>query len=473
MANTQYKFKKSTFSYSGTSEVVAGSDKIENGDIVIALDDKNSPQTARMYVKNPFGAAYGTDGDLFSIGTDVDSLTTTKGVEVGTHLRVKGTSKFDGEIDTDSTIKLTDQQANKSNDITSNSISFTGQSNDNAATISSDKSLTFNADGYNIVMGSSGIRLYNSSESILFEGDTSNAAAKLTAGNGLWVGTGYASIEMPDSDPCVNINGDTSISGTLNVSSDISAALGGISSILTNSVTYSANISRDTYKLHFGKESAQSDYPEISFSFKSGESDTENKLITMGYHEEGGVIYGSIGCYGTITTTGGAGFSTSQGYHLWNGQQHSSFTNSDGLIISVPNGSRTAAYIAPNGNIYAEGSLIANEVNSENGNITSGGYIYSTNTISSGEAFSVNLITNVTHYFPSSGEISVNKSGLYLVDYTYNNSTYSALLHVSRRMESFVDAVDNIKIKSNSGTISIGGSGVLVAAILLFEFTTQ
>ena len=193
----------------------------------------------------------------------------------------------------------------------------------------------------------------------------------------------------------------------------------------------------------------------------------------MGYYYDRGVTYGSISCNGTITSTGGSGFSTSQGYNLWNGQQHSSFTNSDGLIISVPNGSRTAAYIAPNGNIYAEGSLIANEVNSENGNITSGGYIYSTNTIRSGEAFSVNLITNVTNYFPSGGKISVNKSGLFLVDYTYGNGNYSALLHVSRTMETLVDVVDNIKIKSNSGTISIGGSGALVAATLLFEFTVN
>lgn len=154
--------------------------------------------------------------------------------------------------------------------------------------------------------------------------DMSNNRVKISSSKGLLISSDVsASIELPYGDPYVNINGDTSIDGTLDVS-------GGIPSILTNSITCSKDISGDTYKIYLSKGSSQSDYPEISFSFKSGESNTENKLITAGYYDDGGDVYGAISCNGNITTSGTV---SSSGYLVKNGNNTSFSVGTNGAVV--------------------------------------------------------------------------------------------------------------------------------------------
>lgn len=109
MANTQYNFKKSIFEYdtighavvgiteiSSGEENVVGSGEIENGDIVFAVDNKSAPTAARLYIKNPFGEAYGKDGELLGVGTDVDHINVSNDATVGTDLNVSGTTTLEG-----------------------------------------------------------------------------------------------------------------------------------------------------------------------------------------------------------------------------------------------------------------------------------------------------------------------------------------------------------------------------------------
>lgn len=111
MANTQYNFKKSIFEYdtigravvevtaiSSGEENVVGSGEVENGDIVFAVDNKNTPTAVRLYIKNPFGEAYGKDGELLGVGTDVDHINVSNDATVGANLNVSGNTTLEGAV---------------------------------------------------------------------------------------------------------------------------------------------------------------------------------------------------------------------------------------------------------------------------------------------------------------------------------------------------------------------------------------
>lgn len=68
------QFKQYIDTINSTTELPGGDAEVENGGIVFAVDNKNTPTYGRLYIKNPFGGAYETNGTLFEIGSNVSKL---------------------------------------------------------------------------------------------------------------------------------------------------------------------------------------------------------------------------------------------------------------------------------------------------------------------------------------------------------------------------------------------------------------
>jgi len=86
--STQYKFYKTTCTAGNIDTTSATKnplklDEVENGGIVLAVNSKSDPSFGRMYFKNPFGTAYGKDGKLFEVGTNVSTLNVNGNATVG------------------------------------------------------------------------------------------------------------------------------------------------------------------------------------------------------------------------------------------------------------------------------------------------------------------------------------------------------------------------------------------------------
>lgn len=158
MTDTQYKFYKGTLA--NNSLPAAQQAKVENGGIVLSVDDKDSPTFGRMYFRNPFGTAYDKDGAFIEVGTNVSHVDVKGALSVDdgaiisgfteincpntSALGVNGDSEFTGNIivyDNPVTITNNDQTVS----INYNVISFTNQSNNASATISTQGPININA----------------------------------------------------------------------------------------------------------------------------------------------------------------------------------------------------------------------------------------------------------------------------------------------------------------------------------------
>lgn len=143
---TQYKFYKTTCTADNIDTTSATKnplklDEVENGGIVLAVDNtSSSPNFGRMYFKNPFGTAYGKDGKLFEVGTNVSTL------------RVNGLT-YDTFVKPDQ-IEIVDQNANESVIISKGNIQFANINENANGTISADANLTLNSTNANIALNS-------------------------------------------------------------------------------------------------------------------------------------------------------------------------------------------------------------------------------------------------------------------------------------------------------------------------------
>ena len=145
MSNTQFKKYKSTCIVGGVSTTgtlnPAGISDAENGGIILAVDNKTTPTYGRMYFKNPYGTAYGTDGAVFEVGTNVSHIDVSGDASIGGNVHTSG----DVEVISDggaSTVKVTYNGGNQTATVSYNEIGFTAQSDSDAnGTISALNSL--------------------------------------------------------------------------------------------------------------------------------------------------------------------------------------------------------------------------------------------------------------------------------------------------------------------------------------------
>lgn len=180
MSKTQYKFYKTTCTAGNIDTTSATKnpfklDEVENGGIVLAVNDTSDPNFGRMYFKNPFGTAYDTNGKLFEVGTNVSTLNVNG---INSSSSDPGNGRIRIESATYNTciypdqMYIEDKSANESVVISKGNIQFANANSNANGTISADANLTLNSPGANITLNSSTLTITGSvTGNITFNGN--------------------------------------------------------------------------------------------------------------------------------------------------------------------------------------------------------------------------------------------------------------------------------------------------------------
>lgn len=164
MSKTQYKFYKTTCTAGNIDTTSATKnpfklDEVENGGIVLAVNDTSDPNFGRMYFKNPFGTAYDTNGKLFEVGTNVSTLNVNG---INSSSSDPGNGRIRIESATYNTciypdqMYIKDKSANESVVISKGNIQFTNENADASATIEAEGQLTLKSSFDNVLLNASG-----------------------------------------------------------------------------------------------------------------------------------------------------------------------------------------------------------------------------------------------------------------------------------------------------------------------------
>lgn len=268
MSKTQYKFYKTTCTAGNIDTTSATKnpfklDEVENGGIVLAVNDTSDPNFGRMYFKNPFGTAYDTDGKLFEVGTNVSTLNVNGNATVGggdivlKDAIIRSTTESgavrriligtkpsgNGPIEQLSRIEFNSQNVTMSGNVTVSDNLYVGQ--------------IAGVDNRSITVGSA---VYFN-EDVSFDQD-------VNIGESLVVGVGINTNDL------VVGTGD---SGILTVNGELYSKINNVNQF----------------------------YVDSNGTYVKGPLTVDN----------------AIGANGTITSTGGSGFSTNKGYAIWRPNQ--------------------------------------------------------------------------------------------------------------------------------------------------------